>query len=500
MRGVSLAALLLAPLLSLAAEELKVSPEQVKALGIETASVSTQAKAEITGLPALVVVPNEQLQVVAAPLAGLVERVLVAAHEPVKKGQVLARLQSPELADLQHTYLQAATQASLARSTLERDEALYRDGIIAESRYLASRSHAVETAADLAERTQALRLAGMSAEAIARLRAGQRVGTLVELVSPLDGVVLEQLAVAGQRLEAAAPVFRVARLAPLWLEIQLPVARLGEVRERAAVSVPAAPASGEVIAVGRSVSSGNQTVLVRARVDGGAERLRPGQYVEASIAALTRDARFSVPAGAVGLFRQGEPSTGVHAVVHGRVALTVHGPRGRERVSDIIGAGRSFGEAIMFLEKPYIVSAQALTDALVLHVARETIFAELERNPRFARRIIATLSAKLEATVRELDSYALGSASRRFAAWLLRASRAGDSGSATLALPASKKAVASKLNLSAEHLSRILRELADEGLIEVAGRTVAIADVARLRRWSEQAGENLAGIKFSSGG
>lgn len=182
------------------------------------------------------------------------------------------------------------------------------------------------------------------------------------------------------------------------------------------------------------------------------------------------------------LFRQGEPSTGVHAVVHGRIALIVRGARGQERVSDIIGPGRSFGEAILFLEKPYIVSAKALGDALVLHVAKETVFAELERNPRFARRVIAALSAKLEATVRELESYALGSASHRFTAWLLRSARAGDSGTAQLTLPASKKAIASKLNLSAEHLSRILRELAGEGLIEVAGRTVRIPDREKLSR------------------
>lgn len=300
MRGILLVALLLvAPLLALPAGELKISPEQVKALGVETAPVLRQASTEIAGLPALVVVPNEQLQVVSAPLAGLVEQVLVAAHEPVKKGQVLARLQSPQLADLQHTYLQAATQASLARANLERDGALFKEGIIAESRYLAARSHAVETAADLAERTQALRLAGMSPEAIERLRAGQRVGTLVELVSPLDGVVLEQLAVAGQRLEAAAPVLKVARLTPLWLEIQLPIARLAEVREGAAVSVPSAQASGEVIAVGRSVASGNQTVLVRARIERGAERLRPGQYVEASLAMSGEQEAFSVPTQAL---------------------------------------------------------------------------------------------------------------------------------------------------------------------------------------------------------
>jgi CRP-like cAMP-binding protein len=138
----------------------------------------------------------------------------------------------------------------------------------------------------------------------------------------------------------------------------------------------------------------------------------------------------------------------------------------------------------MFLEKPYIVSAKALSDSLVLHIAKETVFTELERNPGFARRVIASLSAKLHATVRELDMYALGSGGRRFAAWLLRSVPAARDGAIEVTLPAAKRAIASQLNLSAEHLSRILRELTGEGLIEVRGRKLAIPDVARLREWT----------------
>jgi CRP-like cAMP-binding protein len=186
------------------------------------------------------------------------------------------------------------------------------------------------------------------------------------------------------------------------------------------------------------------------------------------------------------LFSQGEPSTGFYAVVHGRIALVARLPRGRERVTAIIEAGRSFGEAIMFLEKPAIVGARALSDALVLHVDKATVFGELERNPGFARRIIAALSAKLHASVRELDLYALGTAGRRFCAWLLRAVPAAERGAAAVTLPAAKRAIASQLNLSAEHLSRILRELTLEGLIEVRGRKVAIPNVARLREWMEK--------------
>ncbi len=299
MRRFLAAALLAAPLAAFPADTLKVSPEQMKALGVETLALASQAAPEMQGLPAQVAIPNSQLQVLSAPLAGLVERVLVAAQQPVKKGELLAVLQSPALADLQHTFLQAATQASLARATLERDEKLYAEGIIAESRLLAARSHHVEVAADLAERMQALRLAGMSRAAIERLRAGSRVGSAIELRAPIDGVVLEQVAVAGQRLEPAAPVLKLARLDPLWLEIQLPVARREEVREGSAVTVPAVVAAGEVIAIGRSVVSANQTILVRARIDRGAARLRPGQYVEASIATAGEAGRWSVPAGAL---------------------------------------------------------------------------------------------------------------------------------------------------------------------------------------------------------
>ncbi len=182
------------------------------------------------------------------------------------------------------------------------------------------------------------------------------------------------------------------------------------------------------------------------------------------------------------LFRHGEPSSGFYAVVHGRVKLAAPAAHGRQRLSAIVDAGRSFGEAIMFLEKPYIVSAAALTDALVLHIAKETVFAELERNPGFARRVITTLAAKLHASVRELDSYALGSGGKRFAAWLLRVAPA-EAGPVSMTLPAAKRAIASQLNLSAEHLSRILRELALEGLLEVQGRRVRIPDVGRLRAW-----------------
>lgn len=280
-------------------DALKVSEAQVRALGIETAGLQARPSARLDGLPAQVTVPNHQVRMVSAPLAGLVEQVLVASQQSVRKGQLLARMQSPALAEQQHTYLQAVTRLELERANVERDESLFRAGVLAERALLATRAAYNVASVDLAERIQALRLAGMSDASVEQLRAGRRVGTAIDLHAPIDGVVIEQLGLVGQRVEAAAPLLRIARLEPLWLEIQVPVARLAAVAAGAAVTVPALEAEGRVIAVGRSVAAGTQTALVRAEVSRGAERLRPGQFVEVSLAAQPAGGQWEVPNAAI---------------------------------------------------------------------------------------------------------------------------------------------------------------------------------------------------------
>lgn len=287
MRAALLAAALAAPVASVRAapaDELKMTAEQLRAVGVETATLQAGRVSQLQGLPAQVVVPNHQVRIVSAPLAALVDQVLVASEQPVRKGQLIARLQSPALADAQHTYLQAASRSQLERANLDRAEALFQAGVIPERQLLAARAEYNEVSIDLAERTQALRLAGMTDAALERLRGGHAVGTSIDLFAPIDGLVIEQLAVVGQRVDAAAPLLRIARLDPLWLEIQVPVARLGSVATGTSVRVEAAEVSARVIAVGRNVSAGTQTALVRAEVSRGAQRLRPGQFVEAAIA------------------------------------------------------------------------------------------------------------------------------------------------------------------------------------------------------------------------
>src|SRR5512137_264659 len=105
-----------------------------------------------------------------------------------------------------------------------------------------------------------------------------------------------------------------------------------------------------------------------------------------------------LPRGEV-LFRRGDPVAGTYVVCYGRVKLSFVSPAGAEKVIEIIEQGQSFGEAVMFLETPHVVGAQALADSLVLMVPKETVFENIDRDPGFARRMLAGLSRRLHQLV-----------------------------------------------------------------------------------------------------
>ncbi|MEX2240420.1 MAG: Crp/Fnr family transcriptional regulator [Burkholderiales bacterium] len=178
----------------------------------------------------------------------------------------------------------------------------------------------------------------------------------------------------------------------------------------------------------------------------------------------------------------GDPCTGFHVVVYGQVKLGFTSPQGVEKVVEIVRPGQSFGEALMFLDAPYIVFAQALADSMLLHVAKHAVLDELARDPGFARRMLSGLSRRLHGLVRDVEAYTLRSSHERVIGYLLAEVPENANGAPVeVHLTAGKSVIASRLNMTPEHFSRILHELGHAGLIEIQGRTVRIPDLARLR-------------------
>lgn len=190
------------------------------------------------------------------------------------------------------------------------------------------------------------------------------------------------------------------------------------------------------------------------------------------------------------IFRQGEPCDAFHVVVVGQVKLYVLSPTGQEKVIQLFGPGSSFAEALVFLGRSCMVNAQALADTLLVSVGRQTILDEVQREPRLAMRMLAGLSRRLHGLVADVQAYALHSAVQRVIGYLLRDEDHGEdvadgaTMARTVSLPVSKATLASRLSLTPEYFSRILRELEDAGLIRVDRRDIHILDAARLASYN----------------
>ena len=181
------------------------------------------------------------------------------------------------------------------------------------------------------------------------------------------------------------------------------------------------------------------------------------------------------------LFRRGDPCTGIHVIVYGQVKLVLHSAQGAEKVVELLGRGQSLGGPVLFLNRPHRVTAETLEHSMLVHIPKARVLAEVERHVGFARRIIADLSHRLDHFISDLESVTLRSGTQRVVGYLLTNVQVCPRDGAAVTLPATKGIIASRLNLTQEHFSRILHELAAAGLIGVDGRDIRIPDLERLR-------------------
>lgn len=186
------------------------------------------------------------------------------------------------------------------------------------------------------------------------------------------------------------------------------------------------------------------------------------------------------------VFRTGDTCEAFYVVILGQVKLYVASPSGQEKVIEIVGPGHSFAEAMVFLEMPFILNVQSLTDTLLLCVSKRAVFSEIEQDPRFSLHMLAGISRRLHGLIQDVEAYALHSGIQRLIGYLLRDVQdtvEGNTESITVSLPVSKATIASRLSLTPEYFSRVLHELEAHGLIAIDKRDVRILDVQRLAKY-----------------
>jgi CRP-like cAMP-binding protein len=168
-------------------------------------------------------------------------------------------------------------------------------------------------------------------------------------------------------------------------------------------------------------------------------------------------------------------------VLEGRVKLFRISVDGQEKVVEIIQAGQTFAEAVMFMQHSvYPVFAETLAATHIVSIPNDLMLQVLSEHPKSCLHLLGHLSIRLHMRLGELETLTLQNATQRFALYLIQQleNRAAESADIDLMLP--KHLIAARLSMQPETLSRLMARLRDEGLITITGRHIHIASVANL--------------------
>ena len=181
------------------------------------------------------------------------------------------------------------------------------------------------------------------------------------------------------------------------------------------------------------------------------------------------------------LFHAEAPAEGFHVVADGLVKVFRTGAEGREQVLHLFGRGEPAGEVAVFHGGVYPATAQAMTAARTLYLARTDFLDAARRRPELLLTMLGVLSLRLRRFVDLIDDLSLKEVSARLALRLLEL--AGEAGAEGEGVPlrVSKATLAAQIGTVPETLSRTLARMQQRGVILVEGRTVTVLNAKALR-------------------
>lgn len=323
---------------SYAAENaIRISQQNIDNLGVNLSKPKAVSQIPVLSAPAKVVIPPTREYIVSAAQAGIIDKMNLAIGDKVAKGQILAQLNSPDLLTLQREYLKASTAQQASLINYNRDKKLLEEGVIPDRRWQETRSLYNSAVSETDEHKQLLEIAGMTPGEVNLLAKTHQLTRQLNVRAPITGVVMERLAIAGTHIDMMAPLYRVANLDELWLEIAIPQERLGDIKIGDRVVVENSDISAKIALLGQSVNPDNQTILARAVIEPirptGSASLRPGQRLNTRIIQPSNKAAFKIPNTAI-------------AWHEGKAFIFIRTPEGFS-VSPIVLVGKQDDESIV---------------------------------------------------------------------------------------------------------------------------------------------------------
>ncbi len=240
---------------------------------------------------------------VGTTVSGRVTEIKVLRGDQVKKGDVLAMVHSPALAEAQLTYLQAQSQYDLARKAAARAQLLFKEGVIAAAEQQRRESELVSNEAEWQAARDRMHILGMTDADIKQLERSRKIQSVTSLRAPIDGVVIDRKVSQGQVLEPADLAYTIADLAQIWVVGEVPERYSADMyREKAVtVTIPALASEErktQLSYVADTVTPQTRTLRVRAVLDNQDGRLKPDMLATLIIEGKAKK-RLAIPETAI---------------------------------------------------------------------------------------------------------------------------------------------------------------------------------------------------------
>lgn len=177
---------------------------------------------------------------------------------------------------------------------------------------------------------------------------------------------------------------------------------------------------------------------------------------------------------------EAEPRRGFNIVLEGSVKVFKASSEGKEQTIYVFGAGEPFCLCSAFSRDQHLASAAALEPSRILLLPPKEMEKLAKKEPTLLLSMVSLLSRRLKDSLELIESLSLRGLPGRIAAFLLQAAHE-ESGRLLVRRRLTQRELAKMLNATPEALSRALKKLADDGLIENKGRETLLLDVEGLR-------------------
>lgn len=317
-----------------------LSAEQIAAAGIKVAAVGPGQLAREVSVPGKVVAAADRMAQIVPKVGGAVTEARKNLGDTVEKGEILALIESREMAESVADYLAAKRAEELARTTFNREKGLWDKKITAEQDYLTAKNAHQEAKIKLDLAKQKLQALGHDGDV-----SNNGNSRFHELRSPLPGRVIARELTLGEYVDTTHSAFTVADLSVVWVESAIAPGDLPFVKEGLMANVVGSggKSEGKLIFVSPAIDPETRSAKAIIELDNAEGKWRPGEFANAAIATSAQDTDLIVPKDAI-------------QTIEGKAVVFVRNDKGFEKRDVTTGredsrhveilSGVSFGEPV----------------------------------------------------------------------------------------------------------------------------------------------------------